>query len=143
MLSSGRDLFFAWFNLGSSLVSLEKYPEAAQAFDQAFAVYANLPETRAPLAGAVVPRRAVRRLLSHRSLPGCDQPGKHDPVLPQRADIGGDAVLARPGKGSQQETCRALSPTTSGRCASTRHLPVRRLSSSDWVWLRLSSTPTN
>jgi tetratricopeptide (TPR) repeat protein len=45
---SGRDLFFTWFNLGSSLVGLENYPEAAQAFDQAFAVYASLPERERP-----------------------------------------------------------------------------------------------
>ena len=33
---------FAWFNLGSTLVYLERYNEAAQAFDKAFAL--NLPQ---------------------------------------------------------------------------------------------------
>lgn len=33
---------FAWFNLGSTLVYLERYSEAAQAFDKAFAL--NLPQ---------------------------------------------------------------------------------------------------
>jgi hypothetical protein len=41
---TGRELFFAWFNLGSSLVGMENYPMAANAFDQAFAIYAHLPE---------------------------------------------------------------------------------------------------
>ena len=45
---SGRDLFFAWFNLGSNLAGLESYPEAAQAFDQAFGMYASLPERERP-----------------------------------------------------------------------------------------------
>ena len=44
----GRDLFFAWFNLGSSLASLGSYAEAAQAFDQAFAVYADLRQDERP-----------------------------------------------------------------------------------------------
>ena len=44
----GRDLFFAWFNLGSSLTVLEDYPGAAQAYDKAFAVYADLPQDERP-----------------------------------------------------------------------------------------------
>ena len=44
----GRDLFFAWFNLGSSLANLERYAESAQAFDQAFAVYADLRQDERP-----------------------------------------------------------------------------------------------
>jgi hypothetical protein len=44
----GRDLFFAWFNLGSSRVGLGDYPGAAQAYDQAFAVYADLPQEERP-----------------------------------------------------------------------------------------------
>jgi hypothetical protein len=44
----GRDLFFAWFNLGTNLASLQDYPGAAQAYDQAFAVYAALPEDERP-----------------------------------------------------------------------------------------------
>lgn len=44
----GRDLFFAWFNLGANLTHLEDYTGAAQAFDQAFAIYAGLPESERP-----------------------------------------------------------------------------------------------
>ncbi|MEW5870475.1 MAG: C39 family peptidase [Chloroflexota bacterium] len=40
----GRGLYFAWFNLGASLVGLQQYPLAAQAFDSAFELYAKLPE---------------------------------------------------------------------------------------------------
>jgi tetratricopeptide (TPR) repeat protein len=39
---SGQDLFFAWFNKGSSLVGLEDYAGAAAAYDTAFGVYAGL-----------------------------------------------------------------------------------------------------
>ncbi len=44
----GRDLFFAWFNYGTNLVALGEYPAAAGAYDQAFAVYAGLPEEERP-----------------------------------------------------------------------------------------------
>ncbi|MFM8321564.1 MAG: tetratricopeptide repeat protein [Chloroflexota bacterium] len=44
----GRDLFFAWFNLGSSRVGLGDYAGAAQAYDQAFALYSRLPEDLRP-----------------------------------------------------------------------------------------------
>ncbi len=44
----GRDLLFAWFNLGASLTGLEDYPAAAEAFDQAFAIYQALPEQERP-----------------------------------------------------------------------------------------------
>jgi tetratricopeptide (TPR) repeat protein len=40
----GIDLFFAWFNKGTSLVQLQRYDEAAAAYDQAFALYADLGE---------------------------------------------------------------------------------------------------
>ena len=40
---AGRDLFFGWYNLGTSLVELEHYPAAAEAFDQAFSIYKDLP----------------------------------------------------------------------------------------------------
>lgn len=40
----GRAQFFAYYNLGSSLVSLEMYELAALAYDQAFSIYARLPE---------------------------------------------------------------------------------------------------
>ncbi len=36
----GDDLFFAWFNKGTSLVQLRAYAAAAAAYDQAFALYA-------------------------------------------------------------------------------------------------------
>lgn len=39
---SGRELFFAWYNLGSSLVGLRDYYGAAEAFDQAYVVYNEL-----------------------------------------------------------------------------------------------------
>ncbi len=39
---SGVDLFFAWFNKGTSLVKLEQYLEAGEAFDQAYQVYGDL-----------------------------------------------------------------------------------------------------
>ncbi|NPV56556.1 MAG: hypothetical protein HPY76_07800 [Anaerolineae bacterium] len=44
---TGREAYFAWYNLGSALAMQEKYPEAAAAFDQAFLVYAGLdPDIR-------------------------------------------------------------------------------------------------
>jgi tetratricopeptide (TPR) repeat protein len=45
---SDRDLFFAWFDLGSSLVGLEDYAAAAQAYDQAFTLYQGLSEEQRP-----------------------------------------------------------------------------------------------
>jgi hypothetical protein len=47
-LLEGRELFFAWFNLGSSLVGLGDANAAAQAYDEAFAIYAGLPEEERP-----------------------------------------------------------------------------------------------
>jgi hypothetical protein len=44
----GRDLFFAWFNLGSSRVGLGDYAGATEAYDQAFALYQNLSEDQRP-----------------------------------------------------------------------------------------------
>ena len=40
--AAGNDEFFAWFNKGTSLVNLQRYGEAATAFDQAFTLYADL-----------------------------------------------------------------------------------------------------
>ena len=40
--STGRAQFFAWFNRGSSLVRLQDYAGAAQAFDEAYAIDAQL-----------------------------------------------------------------------------------------------------
>jgi hypothetical protein len=39
---TGIDRFFAWFNLGTSHIALREYIDAATAYDQAFAVYADL-----------------------------------------------------------------------------------------------------
>ncbi len=41
---SNRDLYFAWYNLGTNLVALSDYAGAAQAYDQAFRINASLPE---------------------------------------------------------------------------------------------------
>jgi hypothetical protein len=45
---SGRDLYFAWYNLGSNLVALQDYSAAAEAYDQAFALYPAIPEADRP-----------------------------------------------------------------------------------------------
>jgi tetratricopeptide (TPR) repeat protein len=39
---TGRDQYFAWFNLGGNLVALQDYAGAAAAFDQAFALYPTI-----------------------------------------------------------------------------------------------------
>jgi len=40
----GNDLFFAWFNKGTSHVQLRQYADAAAAYDKAFAIYAGLDD---------------------------------------------------------------------------------------------------
>ena len=45
---SGRELYFAWFNLGTNLTMLEDYAAASAAYDQAFAQYAKLSEHERP-----------------------------------------------------------------------------------------------
>ncbi len=45
---SGRELFFAWYSRGSLLVEMKNYVEAAQAYDQAFTVYRQLPAGERP-----------------------------------------------------------------------------------------------
>ena len=47
-LLSDRDLFFAWFNLGSSRVGLADFAGAAEAYDQAFEIYQALSEAQRP-----------------------------------------------------------------------------------------------
>jgi len=47
-LLSGRDRFFAFFNLGSNLVNLNDYGNAAVAYDAAFANYPEIPEDQRP-----------------------------------------------------------------------------------------------
>jgi tetratricopeptide (TPR) repeat protein len=45
----GRDLFFAWFNYGTSLVNLGDYFGAAQAYDHAYQViYPSIPSEARP-----------------------------------------------------------------------------------------------
>ncbi|MFP3854747.1 MAG: C39 family peptidase, partial [Anaerolineales bacterium] len=39
---SGRPQFFAWFNRGTSLVALQDYAGAANAYDEAYSIYAQL-----------------------------------------------------------------------------------------------------
>jgi hypothetical protein len=46
--SSGQDLYFAWFNLGTNLVAVGDYPGAAAAYDQAFTLYPGLPPAERP-----------------------------------------------------------------------------------------------
>lgn len=45
---SGQDAFFAWFNLGASLLHLGDYAGAAGAYDSAYALYAELPSGQRP-----------------------------------------------------------------------------------------------
>ena len=45
---SGRNLVFAWFNLGTNAVALEDYPAAAKAYDKYFALYSSLPKKDRP-----------------------------------------------------------------------------------------------
>jgi len=43
---SGTNQFFAWFNRGTNLKELQDYAGAAQAYDEAFAIYNTLPEDK-------------------------------------------------------------------------------------------------
>lgn len=45
---NGIDLYFAQFNLGSSLVKLEDYAGASTAYDEAFKIYRAIPESELP-----------------------------------------------------------------------------------------------
>jgi len=45
---TGREQFFAWYNRGTNLVYLQDYAGAAQAYDNAFAIYAALPVEERP-----------------------------------------------------------------------------------------------
>ena len=45
---TGREQFFAWFNRGTNLVYLQDYASAAQAYDTAFSLYADLPLEERP-----------------------------------------------------------------------------------------------
>ncbi|RLC97503.1 MAG: hypothetical protein DRI46_12915 [Chloroflexi bacterium] len=44
---TGVDLFFAWFNKGTSLVKLEHYLDAGEAFDTAYQIYAEMADDNA------------------------------------------------------------------------------------------------
>lgn len=44
----GRDLFFAWYNLGTSLVRLRDYAAAANAYDNAFPLQPEIPAILQP-----------------------------------------------------------------------------------------------
>ncbi len=46
--TDGVDRFFAWFNRGTSLAELDDSHGAAEAFDEAFALYKELPEDQRP-----------------------------------------------------------------------------------------------
>lgn len=46
--NQGNDLFFAWFNRGTSMVQLQDYAGAALSYDQAFQIYSQLPEKDRP-----------------------------------------------------------------------------------------------
>ncbi len=43
-----QDLFFAWFNVGTSLVKLQDYMGAARAYDMAYSIYPTIPEQYRP-----------------------------------------------------------------------------------------------
>lgn len=45
---TGRALYFAWYNLGTSLVRLQDFGGAATAYDKAFAIYPDVPEEKRP-----------------------------------------------------------------------------------------------
>ncbi len=44
----GREQYFAWYNRGTNLVKLQDFAGAAQAYDQAFALYPSVPEKERP-----------------------------------------------------------------------------------------------
>lgn len=48
MLTDARDVYFAWFNAGTSLVYLNDYTGAALAYDTAFGMYPQIPEKSRP-----------------------------------------------------------------------------------------------
>jgi tetratricopeptide (TPR) repeat protein len=47
-LTSDRDLFFAWFNLGTSLTYLQDYSGAQDAFNEAFSIFTTLADEERP-----------------------------------------------------------------------------------------------
>jgi tetratricopeptide (TPR) repeat protein len=47
-LTDPRDVFFAWYNVGTSLVNLQDYTGAARAYDTAYEVYPNIATVSRP-----------------------------------------------------------------------------------------------
>ena len=45
---TGMDQYFAWFNRGTSLVDLQDFAGASDAYDKAFQIYPSLPEATRP-----------------------------------------------------------------------------------------------
>jgi len=45
---SGRDLSFAWFDVGTNATALQDFPAAAAAYDKYFALYSALPKSERP-----------------------------------------------------------------------------------------------
>jgi len=46
--TTGSELYFSWFNRGTSMVQLQDYAGAAEAYDFAFLLYSQLPENERP-----------------------------------------------------------------------------------------------
>ena len=86
----GRDLYFAWFNLGSSLVELGDFAGAAEAYDQAFAINAGLPD-----------KQRLYRMLWYQTGPYAAyfRSGRYQDVI----DLG-NATLSWLGKADLEET---------------------------------------
>lgn len=47
-LTDPRDVFFAWYNVGTSLVNLQDYAGAARAYDTAYEIYPTIPTVSRP-----------------------------------------------------------------------------------------------
>jgi tetratricopeptide (TPR) repeat protein len=109
---SGRELFFAWFNLGSSRVGLKDYAGAAQAYDQAFALYQNLSEDLRPY-----------RLMWYQAGPYAAyyQAGRYQDVV---------SLATPPLAGSASRCWRARGSACRWRCAPRRQPRTRRNSRS-------------
>jgi len=45
---TGIDEYYAWFNRGTNLVAMQDFAGAAQAYDNAFGIYASIPEAERP-----------------------------------------------------------------------------------------------
>ena len=93
---SGRDLYFAWYNLGSSLVALQDYAGQLPPTIRLLP-FTRDPGGRPPLAHALVPDWAVCRLLLHRALRRCDQFRQPDLGPGRETGPGRDFLLAGPG----------------------------------------------